>query len=92
MNKQDFQTIVHHRYIYTKISGVDYNSHQPKTLSPLPPTELAQKWNADYRIMQEHMIYGESPTYQNLIIHLNQLLSHIHQLNWQLDCTFPSIK
>ena len=91
-NQNLYETIINHRYIYTKLGGVDYNLHHPRTLRPLPPKELDSKWKSDYQTMQEHMIYGESPSYSDLINHLNQTLSNIHQLNWQLDCIFPTIK
>jgi hypothetical protein len=35
-NKKLYNEIIQHRSIYTKISGIDYSLHQPKTLNLLP--------------------------------------------------------
>ena len=55
-----YETIVSHRYVFTRLGGVDYNLHQPQTIRPIPPSDLEEAWQADYRTMQEQMIYGDS--------------------------------
>ena len=58
-----YETIVSHRYVFTKLGGVDYNLHQPQHIRPIPSTDFNEAWQADYRRMQEQMIYGDSPSY-----------------------------
>jgi hypothetical protein len=53
-----YETIVNHRYKFTRVGGVDYNFHQPKHINPIPTDDLIEAWKKDYRTMQEQMIYG----------------------------------
>jgi len=88
-DKELYETIVAHRYIFTKVGGVDYNLHRPQTLYPIPPSEVSSSWEADYKIMQEQMIYGDSPSYENLIIEIENLLKTLKDLKWTLDNEYP---
>ena len=87
-----YETIVKHRYNFTRIGGVDYNSHQPQTIDFLPPKELMDAWEADYKKMQEQMIYGESPNFNELIVSLTELKDRINTSNWKMDYEFPPVK
>jgi len=58
-NPELYETIVKHRYNFNRIGGVNYNLHQPQTLNPTPIPDLLNKWEDDYKTMQEEMIYGE---------------------------------
>ena len=35
-----YETIVKHRYNFTRISKIDYNKHQPQYINPIPPATL----------------------------------------------------
>jgi len=83
-----YETIVKHRYNFTRMGGVDYNSHQPQTIDFLPPKELIPAWEADYRKMQEQMIHGDSPDFNDLIASLTELKDKIYASDWQMDCDF----
>lgn len=77
-----YHEIVMHRSIYTKIAGIDYNLHQPKTLNPIPPDKLMGDWEKDYKAMQEAMIYGESLSFEELIEIIKELKQKINSINW----------
>lgn len=87
-NKELYETIVKHRYSFTKLGGVDYNLHQCQTIDFIPPKELLSAWEADYRTMQEQMIYGDSPMFSELITALEELKRKINSLPWKMDFKF----
>ncbi len=66
-DKKLYETIVRHRYVYSRIGGINYNLHQPQTINPIPTPEFIDAWEADYKTMQEQMIYGDSPSFNQLI-------------------------
>lgn len=62
-----FETIVEHRKKVTPLRGVDYSNHEKGKLSILPPGAIIAQWEADYKIMQQNMIVGESLSWTDLI-------------------------
>lgn len=88
-NKDLYETIVKHRYTYTRLGGVNYNLHQPQTINPIPPSNFAKAWKADYKTMQEQMIYGDSPDYDEMIKEIETLSKEINKLEWTMETKFP---
>ncbi len=80
-----YMDIVHHRRVLTKINGLDYSKHAPKYLNPIPPTSMRDSWATDYKIMQEHMIYGDSLPFEQLLSKLTDLKAKINQLDWEIE-------
>ncbi len=80
--KELYNEIIDHRQIYTKISGIDYNFHQPKTLNPLPPKAIMNSWKNDYQKMQEEMINGDSLSFDDLIERIAEIKNRINALKW----------
>ena len=70
-DKELYETIVSHRYKFSRVGEVDYNLHNPKTLNPIPPQEVIADWKTDYAKMKEVMIYEEKkPSFEDLINNL----------------------
>lgn len=91
-DKKLYETIVAHRYKFSRIGEVDYNHHNPITLDPIPPIEIIAEWKADYAKMKEDMIYEESkPTFEELINNLKELRTQLQKLNWVFEQTFPIV-
>ena len=90
-DKTLYETIVKHRYNYTRIGGVDYNLHQPQSIDFLPSEELMPAWKADYKKMQEQMIHGDSPKFEDLIKSLIELKEKINAADWKMDAEFPPV-
>lgn len=89
-DKELYETIVTHRHTFTKVKGVDYNNHNPKTINPIPVSEIIGKWNNDYTIMKDEMIYEENkPTFSDLINNLEDLRTQLQTLDWQFELNFP---
>jgi hypothetical protein len=76
-DKELYKNIVAHRERFTKISGVDYTSHFPPTLNPIPSAEMMPKWKEDYEKVREQMIVDESPEFEELIDEIKRLTERI---------------
>jgi hypothetical protein len=90
-DKELYETIVTHRHTFNRIPGVDYNDHNPKTISPLPPPNVIDDWEADYTRMKEDMIYDENkPSFEDLINNLSDLRSQLQTVEWGFELTFSN--
>jgi hypothetical protein len=76
---------VKHRYRFTRVSGVNYNLHQPQTINFIPVSEIIEEWKADYKTMQEQMIYVESPSFEIVIEDLTKLKNTINAFDWTME-------
>lgn len=88
-DKELYETIVAHRYKFSRVGDVDYNNHNPKTLNPIPIVEIIDDWKADYAKMKEDMIYEEfKPTFEDLISNLEELKNRLKNLDWKYELSF----
>ena len=86
-----YQTIVKHRYLFSKIGGVNYNFHHPQRLNPIPPIEVFKDWEDDYSKMKEEMIYEKNPpSFEDLINNLDFLKNQFQNLSWKFELKFKS--
>ena len=83
-----YEAIVNHRYKFTRVGGVDYNLHQPKSINPIPPNHLLDAWRKDYTTMQEQMIYGDSPSFDEMLASIKTLVDKINNLDWHFKSRF----
>ncbi len=76
-----YNTIIEHRIKFTKLSGIDYALHQPKTINPIPPMDFIDAWKADYTTMKREMIYERNPpSFEQIITDLIELKRKINAL------------
>jgi len=68
-----WNTIHHHRELFTSMSGVDYTPDIRKRIRLLPPDGVIDDWRKDYKDMQSFMIYGEKPTFEELMRKMAEL-------------------
>ena len=68
-----WNTIHHHRELFTSMSGVDYTPDIRKRIRLLPPDDVIDDWRKDYKDMQSSMIYGEKPTFEELMRKMAEL-------------------
>lgn len=73
-----WNTIAHHREIFTSISGMDYSADIRDRIVLCPPQKLNATWEKDYRDMQLSMIYGDSPPIERLIERIKKLEDMFH--------------
>ena len=89
-DKELYETIVAHRYKFSRVGEVDYNLHNPKTVNPIPINEKLEEWKSDYAKMKEDMIYEENkPSFEDLLRNLEKLRGQLQEVNWQFELEFP---
>jgi len=91
-DKSLYETIVEHRYTFTRIGGINYNLHHPQSINILPIPQVMEAWRADYKTMAEQMIYEENPpSFEELISELSKLKTNNNTLAWKFELEFPVI-
>ena len=68
-----WNTIHHHRVVFTHMRDVDYTPDIRDRLVLTPPAEHYQTWADDYSDMQSSMIYGDSVSFDKLIERMKEL-------------------
>ena len=90
-DKKLYETIVAHRYLFSRVGDVDYNLHHPLKLNPIPPQRVISQWEADYVRMKEDMIYDENkPSFEELIRNLKKLQNSLINVEWNFDLEFTN--
>jgi len=90
-DKELYETIVAHRYKFSRVGEVDYNLHHPHSLNPIPPADVIADWEADYTKMKEDMIYEENkPSFKDLINNLEEVRKQLQAVEWKFELTFPT--
>jgi hypothetical protein len=85
-----YATIIKHRIIYTKISGVDYETHQRETVEFIPPDRIIEAYRRDYETMRTEMIYGTPPSFEELIEKLKELTYRVRLTKKPPVVTIPA--
>ena len=68
-----WNTIHHHRMVFTHMCDVDYTPDIRDRIVLTPPAEHYQTWADDYSDMQSSMIYGDSVSFDTLIERMKEL-------------------
>lgn len=76
-----WETIRHHREIYTSITGFDYKSDIRNHLVLVPREDIHSVWKKDYETMCESMIYGDKPSWSELLDRMQDLQHRFHKEN-----------
>lgn len=71
-----------HRRTFIGLRGFDYSTLLPQTLNIVPPADIQELWRQDYRAMQESMIYGDSPSFDQLIEKMTALSVRINSIKY----------
>lgn len=77
-----YLSVMEHRGGFIGLRGFDYSTLLPQTLNIIHPSEIMERWRQDYREMQNSMIYGDSPSYDDLISKLRSLNDEINRHNY----------
>lgn len=92
LDQELYQTIVAHRYKFSRVGGVDYNKHKPSEVDPSPAPKAMADWKADYKIMLEQMIYEQNaPTFEMIIENLEDLKIQLKAIEWKFSLIFPKL-
>ena len=68
-----YDEIVKHREAYYALKYVDYGTLVPGLIDFVPPEAVRQEWSIDYDNMLESFIYGEAPSFDELIARMEVL-------------------
>ena len=60
-------SLVRHRSVFNAIRGIDYSRHRPDLLGIMPPEAVRPLWEEDYNAMRDQFIYGEAPSFGELM-------------------------
>lgn len=67
-NDELWETIRHHREIFTSIRDVDYTPDVRKRIKLIPPERVVEEWKNDYDTMIMNMIYEDNvPAFSDLL-------------------------
>ncbi len=76
-----YDSVVKHRSVFNKVEGINYDLHNPFTLSFIPPESIMKEWEKDYQSMQNHFIYEDrSLSFDELLQRLKELTARIRNL------------
>ena len=72
-----WESIRHHREIYTSVSGMDYTPDVRNRLVLVPREDIIDVWKTDYEQMMGSMIYGEKPSWDELMQAMKELQERV---------------
>ncbi len=73
INDELWESIRHHREIFTSVRGVDYTPDVRKRICLIPPDDIRSAWKQDYKSMCASMIFGDRPTFEELLRQMETL-------------------
>lgn len=62
-----WESIRHHREVFTSVQGVDYSGDVRQRICLLPREDIVAIWQNDYETMRTSMIHGSAPTWDELL-------------------------
>lgn len=62
-----WEAIRHHRELFTSVKGVDYASDIRKRITLVPRDDIRSVWEEDYKSMCSSMIFGDKPSFEELM-------------------------
>lgn len=77
-DKELYASVVAHRERFTKLGDVDYNSHFPPNLNPIPPDDLLPLWRNDFKELSGNMIMGMEVVFDEVINIVKQVSNRIN--------------
>ena len=74
-----WESIRHHREIYTSVNGMDYSPDVRERLELVPREDIMDAWKTDYEQMMSAMIYGEKPSWDELMQAMKELQERVRK-------------
>lgn len=75
-----WETISHHRQVFTSMADVDYTPDIRKRIVLVPPQPFIREWRDDYDAMRNTMIFGPSLPFDDLISRISTLEKRFHDI------------
>lgn len=77
-----YRSIVEHRRQFVNLKDFDYDTLYPATLNIILSESVIDQWRKDYEQMRMLMIYGEAPSFEEIIHNINNLQNEIGLLKY----------
>lgn len=74
-----WESIRHHREIYTSVNGMNYTPDVRNRLVLVPREDIMDAWKTDYEQMMGNMIYGDKPTWDELMSAMKELQERVRR-------------
>ena len=76
-----YRSIVEHRRQFINLKGFDYDTLRPETLNIIPSEQVMDLWKKDYEQMRLSMIYGDAPTFEEIMEQISRLQQKVRALS-----------
>ena len=76
-----YHAVMEHRRKFIGLKGFDYDTLQPSRLSLEIPADVLPLWKTDYEKMCRTMIYGETPTWNELMATMKVLQEKVREIS-----------
>lgn len=74
-----YNKLIAHRVQFIRQRGIDYTKHARETIDFRLPEWIIAKYEKDYQQMREQMIYGNPPSFNELMVSMEKLHSDISE-------------
>lgn len=75
------EDIIKHRKYYSRLKRFDYTTLQIGSLNIIPDNDILLKLEQDYEIMRSEMIYGNPPSFEEVIEAMKSIQKIINKVN-----------
>ena len=82
-NGELYRRVVEHRRRFIGLKDFNYDELYPPAIKIVPQGATSEMWREDYRTMREQMVYGEAPTYDELMAFLSSLNERVSKLPYR---------
>jgi predicted nucleotidyltransferase component of viral defense system len=73
------EEIIEHRKYYSRLKRFDYNTLKRGSICVIPSSDILKAIEQDYEIMKAEMIYGNPPTFEEIIQAMKNLQDEINR-------------
>jgi hypothetical protein len=82
LNDNEFiEEIIEHRKYYSRLKRFDYDTLKRGSIHIIPSDDILKALEQDYEIMRAEMIYGNPPTFEEIIHAMKNLQDEINSKN-----------
>lgn len=74
-----YNSVIEHRRKFIGLKGFDYDTLRKSTLKIVPEGEIKIKWENDYKNTVLNMVMGEAPSFEEIMVFLEDLNNQINK-------------
>ena len=84
-NDELWETISHHRQVFTSMRDVDYTPDIRRRIVLVPPQAFQKEWKEDYETMQSTMVFGKAPEFDELMARMKELEARFRMVKFMVQ-------